>query len=733
MAFLATIDKQETGDIFLNSDFSEPMVLSSIGQEQIVTINNISDLRILNTLTTNYTGENNTRKLKMWYRISTSDNPTTWSEWIEIEPNGETECFTEVAAFYDYNIQIKFVRTGSNTDGELVITDFVWEGLWYFNTITEPFVDLTPDISPIILDVQDVFKVFNIEGYELVVRDAADLEIEYRISQDNKRSWSEWTILTTDNITTHKIDPIRFFNIQYKFEHTGTTGTIKIRDLNLYGEFINISENYLKTNLFGIRENCQNGLIGDSGLNAASGTNNLSMSNGLLSSSVTWDTMECVEADLFNPYDLDGALDLYEKLADDVTKLAGWAVEYYRTEPDAKGIDHSIHEYSLHGVVDVQVTKVMVPDNQFPSNQIAFNQFDLALLDSFEIQVTKKQFKELFGVQYRPNKEDFLYFCDISRMYRVEHAQAIRDFANASVYYKLILGKYNKRADVRATTSTIQDKINSIVDNSTLEELFGTDKRAHKDEVANKEQFETLSNTHERIRSDIKASVDRELLDNAELVLSKYHYNLTGVADGADAVVYQKSDLYLRGGDNRSFIAWFKFSDYSDSDDYNLLSNFSTDLEKGYKFDIIGGELVTNINGTDYTMNISQHLDDEVWYCVLINIDQRQRKVNNYLYKRNVDREIDAKSLKSTKLRLLTSNELTYLPNEYELDTGDLTMKITGSLMKITNLRIFDDVIPEDQHTKILNQQIIRDSDHAIMADNANRIYVLPSYPYHGS
>lgn len=733
MAFTVTIDKQDTGDLFLRSNFSEPIVLTSVGQEQIVTINDISGLKILDTISTTFTGENNTRKLKMYYRISTSDNPTAWSEWFEIDPNGETECFGEVTAFYDYNIQLKFVRTGGNTDGELIIESFVWEGGWNINTITEPVVDLTPDISPIILDVPDVFKVFKIFGYELVARDATDLEIEYRISQDNKRSWGAWTPLTDANITTHKIDPIRFFNIQYKFEHTGTSGTIKIRDLNFYGEFINISENYLKTNLFGIRENCQNGLIGDSGLNASTGTNNLSMSNGLKSATSVWDNMGCVEADLFNPYDLDEALNLYEKLADDVTKLGGWAVEYYRTEPDENGIDHSIHEYSLHGVVDVGVFKVMVPDNQFPSNQIAFNQFDLALLDSFEIQVTKRQFKELFGTHYRPNKEDFLYFCDISRMYRVEHAQAIRDFGNYSVYYKLILGKYNKRADVKATKTTIQDKIDSILKNSTLDDLFATDKKAHKDEVANKEQFETLSNTHERIRADIKATVNRDLLDNAELVLSKYHYDLAGVADGNDAVVYQKSDLYLEEGKNRSFIAWFKFSDYADSDNYNLLNNFSTDLNKGYQFDIMGGMLTSNFNGVEYVMDISQYLDDDVWYCVLINVDQRQRKISNYLYKRNVDREMDAQSLKSTKLRLLTSNQLDYIPSYYELDDSDLTMKITGSLMKITNIRIFDDVIPDDQHTKILNQQIIRDSDHAILADNANKIYVLPNYPYHGS
>ena len=128
-------------------------------------------------------------------------------------------------------------------------------------------------------------------------------------------------------------------------------------------------------------------------------------------------------------------------------------------------------------------------------------------------------------------------------------------------------------------------------------------------------------------------------------------------------------------------------------------------------------------------MDISDHLNDEVWYCVLVNINQRQEKITHYLYKRNVNREIDAGRLNSTKLKLLASETNDYIVNEYELDDNELIMKITGSNMLITNLRIYDDVIPEEQHTKILNQQIVRDTDHAILADNANKVMILPNFP----
>jgi hypothetical protein len=730
MTYSIIIDKQPGGEISLSSNFSENIVLTSSGEERIVSVKNISGLEVLNTLSTTIIGENNTTKLLMYYRIALSHDPENWSEWIEVSPNGDSDCFVEVSPFYDYNIDIKFVRTGSSSNGELVISDFIWKGTWDANSIETPVLDLTTSISPVILDVKDTYKVFSLEGYELVAKNIADLEIHYRISQNDKRTWSQWTLLTTENIKTEKIDPIRFFNIQYKFTHIGNSGTIQIRDLNLYGSYINISQNYTTANLMGLRENCKNGVIGNTGLNAGTGSNNLSMTSGLQTEPSVWSTLDKNDGDLFNPYNLGGAIDMYNELANQATDLGGWKVEYFRTNPDENGIDHSIHEYSLFGVVADGEVKIMVPNNQFPSNQVAFNQFDLALLESFEVHLTKQQFKSVFGEEHRPRREDFLYFCDISRMYRVEHAQAIRDFGNSSVYYKLILGKYNKKANVQPTNTTLQDKINSIVQNSTLEDLFGTQKQDDKKEVAFKDQQQTLSQTYEKIRSKIIAPVEKELIENAELVLSKYHYNLSKVDPGADAVLYQSSDIYLRQGDNRSFISWFKLYDYADSDSYNLLNNYSNDLSLGYKFDIENGNLVSTINNATYSMSVSDYLTENIWYAVLINIDQRQRKIKHHLFKRNVLREIDAKNLNSTKLKLLVSEELDYTPNEYEVKSTDITMKITASNMKITNLRVFDDIIEESEITKIMNQQVLRDTDHVILGDNSNRVMVLPNYPY---
>jgi hypothetical protein len=52
--------------------------------------------------------------------------------------------------------------------------------------------------------------------------------------------------------------------------------------------------------------------------------------------------------------------------------------------------------------------------------------------------------------------------------------------------------------------------------------------------------------------------------------------------------------------------------------------------------------------GSPSTDNMA--LEEETWYCYVLNIDQRQRKMEQSIYKRNVDEEEDAANLTSTFL-----------------------------------------------------------------------------------
>jgi hypothetical protein len=112
----------------------------------------------------------------------------------------------------------------------------------------------------------------------------------------------------------------------------------------------------------------------------------------------------------------------------------------------------------------------------------------------------------------------------------------------------------------------------------------------------------------------------------------------------------------------------------------------------------------------------------------VLNVNQRQRNMEQFIYKRDVEFEDDASNLSSTILKQVYKNTQDITPIKYE--TENITCEILGSDMLLTNIRLFTDIIPENEHTKICNQYIIRDdSKYLVFADNATTRLILPRYP----
>jgi hypothetical protein len=654
-------------------------------------------------------------------------------------------------------IDIKLVRSGSKSDGEIRLYSYELEGELLRNE-----ADGTALVSPgkdLVIRPPFIFKVFRIDNVEIVTSsNLANVEFWWRFSQDSTRTWSNWEPLTKENISTKRINPVRFFQIEYLIKNNSSQ-TIKIQDINLIGDFQNVTLDSQKTNLYGIRECCQSFLLANSANSSNAGTfdengNFIANSSGVLngqacSSDNQFKPLTPEEkSTLYNPYQQTAALNLLNKLSNDAMEVFGHKVQYFVTDPDGKGIDYTLHEYGLFNISCEAELKVAVEGNQFPDNQIQMNQFDLNLFDSFEIHITKESFKSLFGVQRRPSKEDLVYFCDLNRLYIVDHAQQFRNFNNYAVYYKVVLRKYNKAANVQAGDQTIQDRINQLTKNSTIDELFGIENNQDKASVANKPQLQPL--TRDPIRIEISGIntnqlIVKELIENSTNIISKQHYDFSDVFSGgqfnsvSSVIKYKNLDPRIKVSDNIGFFVWFNLNNYLPGEAHNFFTYYDGNNNLGWKSSLLDDSITVTLNGDDYIWNLgtvpgNDLLVENVWYCYLLNIDQRQRKIEQYIYKRNVDidSEEDAKFLSSTVLQLVYSNFVDMTPIEYELEGTE--GQIIVSDMKMTNIRLFVDVIPVETHNKILNQYIIADdSKYLVFADNANLKLSLMNYPYNGT
>lgn len=712
--------------------YDAPPIFNRPGDEFAYSFSSLTDIEALKSFTFSTWGSTGNRYLTTSYRISR--DYSTWTQWQSLDVNIQNfPPWTSTDTMY---IDIKFIRTGDSDINSIQLLSYNLKGNLRRNVVDgDSVITLNPQNKTVILKAPYIYKVFSISDIEIISTGNIDaVDIKYRYSQDYGRTVTSWEPFTKANITTAKINPIRFFQLEYLIQLTNDIDTVKIYDVNLIGDFQNVTNDYYKTNLFGVREDCNClilGIISDPST-AMDESIPVGGISSLLTSTPDPNPLPQLTTDqknaLFKPYQLPAATNLLEKMSNDAVNIFGHNVVYFLTDPDKNGIDFTFHEYQLYNYVCDAEIKVAVENNQFPENSGAINQFDLSLFDSFEIHITKQNFKETFGPEKRPSKEDFLWFCEINRMFTIEHAQQYRGFNNNAIYWKIMLKKFNQKANVIGANQTITDRLKELTKNSTIDELFGKENKEDKLAVANKEQFRPL--TFDKLRVEIKATIEKELIENAEIVISKTNYDLSTVGFGQDAIIYRNMKQLFQVSDNIGFICWFNINNYTVNDKYTFFKYYDDNNSLGMKMELQSDNIEITLNSDTYNMPLgvtggADNLIEGDWYAYLVNIDQRQRKIHQYIYQRYSE---DGLNLNNTYLNKLFDLESDLIPVEFEIE--NIPAKILGSDMKITNLRLFSDVIPEDTHTKILNQAIIRDdSKYLIFADNANQQIVLPNFP----
>jgi len=704
-------------------------------QEYILSFPVMQNVKSLNRFTYDTLGLTDGRYLLQYYRISRDQS--SWTDWLDLKR--VIDNFPLIDPLDPFYLEIKWVRKGFSDIGTIRLLEYKIEGELERPVQNDDGLSTINANSELIIKPPFIYKVFRVSDIEIISSTGipTGCNIRYRFSQDNQRTWSDWELFTKENITTKRINPIRFFEIEYLIENNSSQ-TVKIQDINLIGEFQNVTQDYYKTNLFGIRECCQSNVMGTTDANGnfvpATNWNQGSSANGNMcdASSTGLPQMTTDEkANLYNPYQQNQAMNLLQKLSNDSQMIFGHRVIYFATDADKKGQDPVMHEYQLYNVVCEGELKVSVEGNNFPDSQIVMNQFDLNLFETMQIHITKQQFKEVFGVQRRPSKEDFLYFCDINRMFQVDHAQQFRNFNNAAVYYKLILKKYSQKANVQVTNNDVRQTIDKLTKNTTIEELFGQEEAQEKAAIANKDQFQPL--TTEKIRLEYSATIDKELIENSTTIISKSHYDLSSVTYGHSAIRYRNLDPVMRVTDNVGYQVWFNINNYIPGEVYNFFHFYATGL--GYKIDLVNDRINLTLNSATYSYDLLGYqtndaiaLEENVWYCLVTNIDQRNKKAQHFIYKRNVDSEDEAPQLSYTTLRQVYKTEFDI--ENFQFESEGFNPHILASDMKVTNVRLFISVIPESTHNKICNQYIIRDdSKYLVFADNATTRLYLPRFP----
>ena len=137
----------------------------------------------------------------------------------------------------------------------------------------------------------------------------------------------------------------------------------------------------------------------------------------------------------FKPYSLDKSNNLYKQLVNIASDIFGHEVQYFRTEPDLRTSDVILMEYSLHNVVAQDTLKILVPDNEFPSEANTYDIFGIEYAE-FEIHITATEFEKVFGSGKKPRNRDYMFIPIINRMYEINSLSIADEFNKTKSYWR---------------------------------------------------------------------------------------------------------------------------------------------------------------------------------------------------------------------------------------------------------------------------------------------------------
>ena len=433
--------------------------------------------------------------------------------------------------------------------------------------------------------------------------------------------------------------------------------------------------------------------------------------------------------------------------------------------------------------------KIMVPDNEFPTQELQYNPFGV-FFDDFEIHVTRKAFQDEFGVGTEPKADDYMYLENFNRIYQVNSVVMADEFNLQHTYFRVLLSKWENKASIQGTPVTDAAVEDLIVDTNSL---FGEEIKEETEKVTKPLQYKTISQGKDDfIRSDINESVDiiDYEINNSWTVVSKNYYNLSGVAKDSIAIQYRASAAQA-ADENRAYSFWFQsnlFQEKANPTTFALNANgyvvintnlvdkqykvgdwveitnaadmpsfnnayriakansltqyvldftatevpitgnaaykeaaniFGSDLTeetKGVSIGLINNFIIYKVNGIWYTCPTGENYQPGEWYGLVLNHSNIDLQLGSYIYKLNNQVDDNSFYQDNTQLEEISRHVQT-LNGAYECPDDQFALR--GCNMNITNVRVYDTTLSEEQHSNILNQYVVRDSDKAILIDNA--------------
>ena len=424
--------------------------------------------------------------------------------------------------------------------------------------------------------------------------------------------------------------------------------------------------------------------------------------------------VDCEYDNLFKPYALNKAHQVYQQLSLMVSDIFGHEVTYFRTEPDVRTKDVILMEYSLFNVVDQKTLKILVPDNDFPQeSSISYDMFGMDF-EEFEIHIVASEFEKVFGYKKKPRAKDYMFIPLINKMYSISSI-AVGDRFNATQsYWKVKLTKYS---DHNAINPDGFDMATDAIITG-IDEVFGEEIKETYEKDTKPMQFQTVSTSY---RDGVRQFMEKDLkivdyeLKNRWTVVSKNYYDLSQVKRGEVALEYVVESS-IQNTENFALTTWIKpqFPTGYLAEEF-LFGDY--DVNNGFRTLLSSQDLKVIVNGITYIFQHNVTFDPAKWYAIILNGSNSFKELSLFIYELDLSFNFNFPQNGDNDLSLKFSEVKSVSQAFYWNSNTNYHLK--GGKLSLTNLRFFKQPIEFEQHSNVLNQYVVRDSQLAVIIDNA--------------
>jgi len=277
----------------------------------------------------------------------------------------------------------------------------------------------------------------------------------------------------------------------------------------------------------------------------------------------------------FDPYAVNKGINLYTDLSNMVNNVFGHEVAYYSVQPQGRGKDVVLREYTLFDVVDEKCLKVMVPNNIFPDSKSIFDTFGVYPDGNFEVHVDRKYFESIWGKGAQPRKRDIIFFPLTNKIYQIESTYLFKDFNYYPVYWKIQLTRY----EIKKNTTFIDPLKELELHDYTVstKDLFGQETMDQETKLTKPDQY--IVSTHRRSEDPARSYIHRYLpiieydFNNNWTIVFNSFYDLdklflddveTSPVDILKEAVRWYPSPSITASEEMAFTCWFKIKNYID-------------------------------------------------------------------------------------------------------------------------------------------------------------------------